>query len=697
MTNLVTWLPLIPWALVFVFFWWWTSYSWIRLLRVPPVVALAVAPAVTSFLVLPLSVLWYRAGWFWSGVTVLPVLAGIGGLGWWVFRRWGSTLLPPPPGLDAGRVTGGKPSRFVYSWRGFPGGFFVLAVSLGWLLAMFPSFWAGRAGDPVQQWDPSFHMNGVWGITKLGIAAPQVGLAHNYGGAPNSDYPVGWHAFTSLFTTSETTILAANASSLALMLVWVVGAGVYAWLLYPDRTVAVAAPIVAGLLPSMPADALTMYSQWPNAMSVAFLPGVAGVAIFGGRGLLAFFRPVAQRGAGNVVGTGVVTVAGLVGGIQAHQVFAFNLLVLLLPAVLAGLGYLLLLAWRGRSLRLGLLVSAAGGALAFSVVYVSLTPQLASMRSYPRDGVSWSVGLASFFLPSPPFPDQFGLVLLMAAVMLLAVVGTVAVVLVRWGGRSWARWPGLRRPLIWPVFSFLGFALLTFAAYGPEWFGRRWLVGPWFNDGRRIMEPESLALVPLVAVGFAWLVLWGVRLWNRSLEPGSSVQFHVVGWALAGWLLLGTLGGAFASKVGAAREVLDPDVLGASGMADRQVLDMFRDLPELAEPGAVVIGDPQAGGVYSQMLGQRWAYFPQLSLLNEDEETQQTLAYHFKDLHTDPAVCAAIDKAGITHFFEAEDGQYYATTRSERLPGLYGVDTSEGFELVAEAGEARIYLITACD
>ena len=32
----------------------------------------------------------------------------------------------------------------------------------------------------------------------------------------------------------------------------------------------------------------------------------------------------------------------------------------------------------------------------------------------------------------------------------------------------------------------------------------------------------------------------------------------------------------------------------------------------------------------------------------------------------------------------------------ERSPGLYNVDTSTGFELVASSGEASVYRITAC-
>ena len=51
---------------------------------------------------------------------------------------------------------------------------------------------------------------------------------------------------------------------------------------------------------------------------------------------------------------------------------------------------------------------------------------------------------------------------------------------------------------------------------------------------------------------------------------------------------------------------------------------------------------------------------------------------------------------GITHFYEEEDGAYYNFMRSSRSPGLYGVDTSTGFELVDAGGTAKLWKITAC-
>lgn len=697
MSLLVSWVPWVFLAGAMCVVWVFTTYFWLRLARVPAPAAFASAPAATAGLIWVVSILWYRAGWFWSGARVLPVLLGVGVAGLALFatrrRRYG-------PGRPRYRL------RFLSA--GFAG-----ATALGWVLAALPTMLAASPQSPPQQWDPSFHLNGVWGITQLGVAAPGPGLAHNFGGTPSSGYPTGWHAFTSLFTTGPTTTAAANATSLALMFIWVVGAAVYSYTLYPSRRVALAGAVIAGILPSMPADALTLYSQWPNATSVAFLPGGATVVVLLGRAVLQTIRmPIASPASRAVLPlradskstTVLLLVATLVitaGALQAHQVYAFNLLLLLTAPLITGVVTVIRLAAGKR--RWGLLwltagVSAASVAL---LAWVQLRPEVASMRNYPRRGVDVVTGLSQALAPNPPFAMTFGLIAYNTVVSVLLVLGVGRIC---WGhfsrttaGPRWAPWPGGSRPILWPVWSYLLFAVFVFFAYGPDWMVRTWIVGPWFNDGRRLMEPMSLALVPLAAVGFGWVAAWAVNLWNTHLGPGTVSQRRWISWAVGGALILVTGLGAMDSRVVAARAVLDPDNLGKSGMADQATLDLMADLPQLLDEDAVVLGDPQAGAMYSQVIGQRWAYFPQLSLLNADRETQDVIVNRFKFLNTDPRVCEAIQKAGITHYLQRPDGAYYGRLRSSRMPGIYDVDTSVGFELVATAGQTRLYEITACD
>lgn len=163
------------------------------------------------------------------------------------------------------------------------------------------------------------------------------------------------------------------------------------------------------------------------------------------------------------------------------------------------------------------------------------------------------------------------------------------------------------------------------------------------------------------------------------------------------FLLVVTMGGALDARLWAVRYVYDADHLGKPGMATSGELAMLRRMPETLPEDAVVLGDPIAGAAYTEVIGQRTAVFPQLSMANEDAASQAVLSQHFNEIHTNPEVCEVVRRLKITHYYEDEDGWYYQTLRSRRSPGLYGVDTSTGFELVDQGGTAKLYRITACD
>ena len=153
-----------------VAFWFGTSYFWLRLARIPAVVALSVAPAITTSVIWLLSEVWHRAGLFWSGARVLPVMGviALSGAALYVWF-WRTGRMTTPVSDRARRL-------FLPSTAAV-----VVACLVGWILAAIPMMVSAPPINPVQQWDPSFHMNGVWAITQNGIAAPGEGLASNYG------------------------------------------------------------------------------------------------------------------------------------------------------------------------------------------------------------------------------------------------------------------------------------------------------------------------------------------------------------------------------------------------------------------------------------------------------------------------------------------------------------------------------------
>lgn len=650
-----------------------TSYFWLRIARLPGYVAAVLAPAVTAGLLLPIGHFYYRLNIFWAGTTVLPLLAAIGLAGAVLYLRQ-SRRRPASP-------TSPKPFR--------TGPAFWFLVAAGWLLGAVPLFMAGPATNPVQQWDPSFHMNGVWSINQIGDGRYGSALGALFAAGSASSYPSGWHAFTALFTSPHTALIGANASTLAVILLWVVGAAAYTRAIFQVRTATLIVALLAGGMLSMPADALMAYNQWPNASAVALLPGIGAALVLWGRAFTSWWT-----GEGNqrpaVLAAGLAVILLAVGGaLSVHPSAAFNLLILMGPAIFAG-GYRLVSYWllSGSPRRAALtgLFLFAGAAVSCAVFFL---PPVRSMGRYPRPGVSTEAAFVSIVLPTPPYPGTLSLFTSAAVLTLLVLAGIIATY-----GRS-RTWPGGEKVLpTWPVWSYALFAAFTFLAFSAFESWREFLIAPWFLDTRRVMEPASLAIVTLAGLGFAWAVhllqalrdRWSLRWpnWFAAAFLGLSV-----------FLFSSAMG--LEARIGAARTVLDPTQLGKPGMATAAELDMLYRLDELLPAEAIVLGDPQNGAVYTQVIGQRRAYFPALTLSRNPAPNEQTLRERFNQIHADPAVCDAVREEGITHFYADEDGYYYSRLRSERTPGLYGVDTSIGFELIAEGDTARVYEITACD
>ena len=59
-------------------------------------------------------------------------------------------------------------------------------------------------------------------------------------------------------------------------------------------------------------------------------------------------------------------------------------------------------------------------------------------------------------------------------------------------------------------------------------------------------------------------------------------------------------------------------------------------------------------------------------------------------------VCEILDFYSIEYFYEDDPIVYVDEDREEIMPGFYNVDTSNGFELVAEADGSAVWRITAC-
>lgn len=610
---------------------------------------------------------------------------------------------------------------------------------MGFVLAALPLIMGAAPSSPVQQWDPTFHQNGVHAILYGKNASPFGGLRELYGGR-NVYYPTGWHAFVSLFARYDSVIHASNVSSLALMAVWVIGLAALVSVLTASRSAIMAAPIIGGMLLNMPADALTMYNQWPNSTGTALVPGLAAIAIVAGRRLVTDLRAGdGLRAVMRRIPQAVFLLIGAIGLVGAHPSAAFSILAFLIAPLLASITSLARRTY-GRGGR-GQLVALAWGALALVVVAAPLlalsSSKIRAMGSYNRKGSNWHEAFMHAFLPYPPFSNTSGNIQWTIVQFILLVVGIAATARLYLLFRRpdplelAAARAGLTddvdvdaeegalasaqeieeseeeaQPLpCWPLFSYAILAALTALAYSPDSALRTYLLAPWYKDARRIMGVEDIALTILMAVGVATIVRIIHAAWTKSLqrilaERGADDNIEAPRWPIqfsVGLLVLALSGfGAIDARNAAVAQVYDPTRLGKPGMATIGELAMLRRMPYTTAPDALILGDPIAGAAYSEMIGGRKAVFPQLSTANADVVSQKVLTQRFHDIATDPEVCEVVRRLGITHFYEEEDGYYYNFLRSSRHPGLYNVDTSTGFELVDAGGTAKLWKITAC-
>lgn len=633
------------------------GWMWLRVFsfrfadrRVGTLVQLAAAPLLAFGLLAVLANLAPHLGIRWTAgfaVTALMVVAAAGFVVDLIVRRGRRAV-----------AAGTSPARWDWPLIG--------AIAGAVAIAALPLLVFADPRNPLQQWDPSFHYNGVWQMVHSGDGS-LFGLSPMFSlmGEARTYYPSMWHAFAALFATPSTVVQTVNTSSLALLVWWIVGMAAFAHYLWDNRVATLTVPVLASLTLSFPADFVSMYAQWPNAVSMALLPGLLTLAwVVGNAWVRTLFSSNQWRA--TTIWTALFLLAAL-GAVAIHPISFFNALVFVLVPFTAAMVRLMRGARKaGRRGLVAFLGVSMGGALLLTALAV-FNPRTLATATFER-GRSLIDALVRPFMPVPPFPLAPGFVLAMAVFAGLLVLG-----LMRARKLSKSRW------LIgtWTVF-----AVLVFLAYAPN-FGLQVLTGPWYSDPRRLMGAMQVVLVLLFTLGAMRFSAWLRQ--KKSMHRALPVLLIVV--------LSGV--GAIDSRSLAVRSVYDPQNLGPAGMASSEQLDLFREAGSVLPGDALVLGDPSVGTVYFQSLGGMRVVFPGLSNADVDADVR-ALQWNFNQLHADPAVCETLNRIGVTHFYEGSDRPYYRTLRSEARPGFYGVDTSHGFEVVKSVDGGTLYELTAC-
>lgn len=399
---------------------------WVRSSVQSSLVALAVAPAFTLGLVSLASMVFASGSISWEPTKVLPLLGLsfiLGGIRWFFIeakRAGGGTL----PALGSITSTMGPRTPLSLTQLGVRVSTWA-SIVLGFLLAALPMLLRANPNDPVQQWDSTYHLNGVHSILYNHDASPFTGLSDLYGGR-QVFYPTAWHALVSLFASPRSVIQTANISTLILMFVWVTGAAAFVSVLTTSRTALIAAPVLAGVGLNMPADALTMYNQWPHATGLAVLPGLAAFLVVLGRRYIRFVT--GERGSSlHLVALSVFAVVSLCGAVFAHPSSLFTLAAMLTPPVLYTLARLVRIHWSARQ-KIRAVCDALGIFLVLVIPLVLLTSdRIKAMGTYPRNGSDWATALSYMFIPRPPFAQTVGLAALTVVQFILLSVGLVVI------------------------------------------------------------------------------------------------------------------------------------------------------------------------------------------------------------------------------------------------------------------------------
>jgi len=667
-------------------------------------------------------------GWAPLGAALAVSAVAAWGLGRWVGREQRVRGLRPA-GLWARRFELGN---LRWAWV-------VAALACAVVVLCVPVAWGmGRPDAVLQQWDAVFHLNGLRAVQETGLASNRGAMRPLYGDVGDLVYyPAVWHAAVSLLPAGGSVTLAANASTLVLGgVVWPLGLAALARvLLWRWWTATPLVLLLAGTFGAFPAVVLSTLAQWPFATAVALVPGTAALWV-ASRARVVGGVPATAPARLTVSLTVVLTAAG--GVALAHGSGLFSLGLLLGPFALASLTHAASRRWdagqRGR-----VVAGAAAGVLATAagLTVVLTNPTVRNMLSFPRETSAFYPATAAGALLDQPLSGPLGDV-----VVAVATLAGVAVVLrARAGAVPWlplrAGTPaaGVERAradlqgLTWVVAAWGLVLVLTALAAGPP-SPLRMLTGLWYSQAARVQAVLPVVAAPLAALGC--LVLGGVvarRLARRAAVDPAAAGTVAVGTAAAGTAAGDA--GAGAARGGArarARAALSSPSRAAAALA---LLALVTSLPwsvpataarfaEAYEPGAtrwghmlspdevrllgrldrvlapdaLVVGDPANGAALVWAVADRHVVLPQLAVSNLSAD-QRLLRESFADLTTNPAVCDAVRRLGVTHLYldtaTAEDGAKV----DAGAPGLHRVPAA-GVRVVDAEGTATLYEVTAC-
>lgn len=513
--------------------------------------------------------------------------------------------------------------------------------------------------------DAVFHMNAVQFALETADAS-SLHINAVIGG--RSFYPAAWHGVASLIvmiTGAEITV-AANMLTLVIgALIWPLG---ITWLtreITGSRTVAAYAAVFSGALQAFP---LLMF-QWgvlfPNALSTALIP--AGVA-------MVIALPRWSQNSDRVR-------ASIRGGLLVMLVVAA--LLLSQPAAF--------LPWAAVSavwLTFHLLGPSSGLSRRRAITVAVVTwIALVSIWAYLAQGTSGSHwdpfrGNLEVFLDvilngQVTMPFAFGV----SALMVLGLVVAVRHAAYRWFAVAWVGISGL---------------YILVAAVENQ-FIRDYVLGAWYADPYRIAALAPIVAIPLAAIGFDALVRLAARQRRKTTaNDATSLTVIAVTVAVAAMLVLVLfrpvampqyMDNTFELD---SRYAADPERYGFLDPDERELLE---SLSEYVPEGERVIGNPGTGSGFGYMLSG-YDVFPKTWSPPNTEEWA-LIGESLRDAAENPEVCDALETYGSPQYV-LDFGPGEARAGRWLMPGMTEFAGQDGFDLIAERGDASLWRITGC-
>ncbi len=663
------WILQVPLALLLLAVVCGPGFAILRILRVRTLLALALSPAISAAIVGPTTVLLARLYIPWGWLPYL-VSAAAGIAVAFAVRRF---IIP----ADARALTSASAAHIDPRQRWIivaAGGFMLLCTLAPIVLWIDPTL-------PNPRVDPMYHYNGLNAMVHSGDASMFSAMTYNYGlRTLYVTYPSVWHAFVFLAVPISGVVTPANVMGYAVTAVlFAIAMAALACELFRDRprliwlTVLAASGFVA-----FPGYISVTKTFWPNGLAMAMLPGILALLIAvrsGFRWGRTRFRP---GYAACVVGIALVAVLGIS---MTHPSMFFTLIWVLVPLAVSTVRSVLRVLRTRLSRRRMARVYAMAAALLIVLTVAALLPQRVRGYLSRESAADWTdVGtkLVSIIVNWPAGTSPPMLAVYVFGIIPVILLGLVLAL--------------RKRRTSWIAGAWLMQIVLLIGAYFPIP-GLAGLTGLWYSDPYRMFATQTIFASVLVALA-AQAMFEGIpeQAERARLLRRPPMRVGLMAWAAAFLVLHATLGvlllNGYSRGIGTASASSRP-------VGSQEEYAMLKRLDDKIPAGSVIVGDPAAGTAYTPLFSEVQSVFTQVNPRELDYDGNY-LYTHFRDIHTDPAVCAIIRHYGIGYYYEDETAFYNGTDRHEFAPGFYGVDTSRGFTKVDSGDTATVWRIDAC-